>query len=356
MPFEMEMETTKRTVQFSPHKRNLFLHILTQCNLSCRHCYINKEQHGTEVLNEDTIGRWLELFCHPDLEGLGVAGEYVGAGPEETNVVFLGGEPTLNPALAQGIKRARALGYKSITVDTNGYLFHDILDKVSPEDVDYFSFSLDGSRPEINDPIRGEGVFDVCTAGLKRTLERGFGVSLIFTVSRMNAHDLENMPDLLEKLGVKRFFIQVIGIRGKPAKGHGKSLQLSRSEWEEVVPRVAQEGAKRGIHVTYPRVFLQPAEEFVCAGIVADNYFVFPNGRVYRCPLCEDYPIHSLEIRGGAMKPRPPIRECDLFPLRIPEGCVLNKILHPGNITYDAQGNPMEKIACCMLKEEVLPF
>jgi MoaA/NifB/PqqE/SkfB family radical SAM enzyme len=258
--------------------------------------------------------------------------------------------------LPHGIKEARRLGYASITVDTNGYLFNDILGRVSPEDLDYFSFSLDGSNPGVNDFIRGEGVFDICTSGIRRALEKGFGVSVIFTASRMNIHDLVNMPSLLKDLGVKRFFIQVIGIRGKPATRKGEtSLQLSREEWEAVVPEVAGKTAEKGMHVTYPKVFLKPDETFSCAGLVADNYFVFPNGRVYTCPLCEDYPIHSMEILDCVLKERPPIRECDLFSLQIPEGCVLNKILHPGNISYDSYGRPVSRIACCMLKEEVLP-
>ena len=56
------------------------------------------------------------------------------------NVIFLGGEPTLHPDLPQAIKIARKLGYGSVTVDTNGYLFNDVLDKVAPEEVDYFQF------------------------------------------------------------------------------------------------------------------------------------------------------------------------------------------------------------------------
>ncbi len=271
------------------------------------------------------------------------------------NIVFLGGEPTMNPALPGAIKTARRLGYASVTVDTNGYLFHDILDKVTPGDVDYFSFSLDGSTPEVNDVIRGKGSFEVCTRGLARAGRLGFSVSVIFTASRMNIEDLENMPDLLERFGVKRFFIQVIGIRGNPARQGEGRLQLERDEWESIVPDVAAKAARKGMHCTYPRVFLPLEEEFACAGLVADNLFVFPNGRVYTCPLCEDYPIHAYEIQGDILKERPLITERDLYGLRIPEGCVMNRVLHPGNIPYDEQGNPMSRIACCMLKEEVLP-
>jgi MoaA/NifB/PqqE/SkfB family radical SAM enzyme len=355
------MRIERRTVQFKPSTRNLFLHVLTQCNLQCRHCYINPGQHGTRILDRDTLARWLGLFALPvggqetgwDRHGADFPGGQ--AGVRETNVVFLGGEPTLNPALPAAIREARRLGYGSVTVDTNGFLFHEVLEKVSPGEVEYFSFSLDGSCPEVNDPIRGKGVFETCTAGIRRAAGKGFGVSLIFTASRMNIRDLKNMPSLLAGLGIRRFFIQVIGIRGKPAARGEGSLQLSREEWEPVVPEVAKTAAAMGIHVTYPKVFLGPDEEFACAGLVAENYFVFPNGRVYRCPLCEDYPIHSMEILDGVLRARPPIRESDLYALSIPEGCVLNRILHPGNISYDAAGRPRTRIACCMLKEEALP-
>lgn len=349
------MALTRRTVEFKPHTRNIFLHILTKCNLTCRHCYINPKEHGSGVLNADTIVDWLGLLAHEVHMPHHPPGFY--NSPENTNLIFLGGEPTLNPALPLAIKEARRLGYGSVTVDTNGFLFHDILDKITPEELNYLSFSLDGSSPEINDSIRGQGVFEVCVAGIKRAISRGFCVSVIFTASRMNLHDLGNMPGLLAGLGVKRFFIQVIGIRGRSSETQTavSSLQLNRDEWEPVVSRTAMASAKLGIHVTYPKVFLGPHEQFVCAGLVARNYFVFPNGRVYRCPLCEDYPMHSLEIKNGRLIERPPITERELFQLTIPEGCVFNRILHPGNIRYDEIGRPDFRIACCMLKEEVLP-
>jgi hypothetical protein len=44
-----------------------------------------------------------------------------------------------------------------------------------------------------------------------------------------------------------------------------------------------------------------------------------------------------------------------LFELNIPEGCVMNKLIQPGNISYTVAGVPDYKIGCCLLKEEVLP-
>ena len=327
-----------RTVAFQKNARNVFFHILTLCNLKCRHCYINPKQHGLEMLPTKTIKRWLKELVHEK---------------NETNLIFIGGEPTLHPDLHALIKIARKMGYGSITVDTNGFFFNKILARVTPGEVDYFSVGLDGSRREVNDFIRGRGSYTKSVTGIQEALGKGFKVSIIYTVSRWNLRDLKNMPSFLKGIGIDRFFIQVIGIRGRSAKDQEERLQLTRKEWAAVVPRVAQRAARLGIHVTYPKVFLENTEPFECAGLVAENYFVFPNGRVYQCPLCEDFPLHSHVFAGDRLTLRPPVTEKHLFGLSIPEGCVMNKLIQPGNLTYDRQGKPKYKIACCLLKEEI---
>lgn len=330
----------KRTVSFSRSRSNVFFHILTACNLKCRHCYVDPVRHGDRTLDARTISRWLHLF---------ITGRR-----QRPNLVLLGGEPTLHPDLDTVIRKARSLGYASITVDTNGYLFHDILDRLGPEDVDYFSFSLDGATAAVNDAIRGTGSYRRCIAGIRQAVKKGFATSVIYTVSSLNRHELQDMAPLLEDLEVNRFFIQVIGLRGASARDEQSGrLQMSRRQWLETVPPTAVNIAGRGITVSYPKVFLENGEIFECAGQVADNYFIFPNGRVYRCPLCEDYPLHSLMIESGSLTERPPINEKDLFALNIPEGCVMNRLVQPGNLAYHRDGRPAYRIACCLLKEEI---
>lgn len=333
------MKRQPQTVGFKAGERNVFLHILTACNLSCRHCYINPEQHGTNMLDRQQLESWIKLFADDT---------------KMTNIIFLGGEPTMHPDLVYGIEVANRLGY-TITVDTNGYLFHDFLDRVSPDLVDYLSFSLDGPEPQINDPIRGAGVFDVCTANLKKAVERGFNASLIYTVSSRNIDHLPGMVPLLFDLGVKKFFIQVIGLRGKSAqvRADDEVIQVDPDRWLEVVPEVASRVAERGIEVIYPKVFLDEGEQFECGGNVAENFFVFPNGRVYQCPLCEDYPVHSYEIINDKLIKRLGLTEKRFFGLDIAEGCVMNKLLQPETITYTKDGRVRHRISCCLIKQRL---
>lgn len=328
----------KKTVAFSKNAANVFFHILTNCNLRCRHCYINKKQHGENTLPLKTIESWLQVMASKN---------------KASNVIFLGGEPTLHPDLPMAVKKAKSLGYSSITIDTNGYLFHDILSKIDTDAVDYFSFSLDGATSKTNDQIRGKGSYAKCVEGIKKAVLAGFTTSLIYTVSTKNLHELGRIAPLLEDLKVDRFFIQVIGIRGKSVESREEKLQVSQTNWLKIIPDIAEKIARRGITVTYPKVFLSLDEPFECAGRVADNYFVFPNGRVYRCPLCEDYPLHSMAFQGHMLVNTPKINENDLFALNIPEGCVMNKLIQPDNLIYHPDGTPQYKVACCMLKEEI---
>ena len=330
-----------KTVAFSKNSSNIFFHILTKCNLKCRHCYINPGQHGKNTLPLSVITAWLEAFAR---------------GSDLKNLIFLGGEPTLHPDLPAAVKYAHNLGFGSITIDTNGYLFHDILSKVKPDEVDFFSFSLDGASRETNDRIRGAGSFDTCIAGIRKASSMGFATSLIFTASSTNIQEVDRLPPLLKDLGIDRFFFQIIGLRGRSAKGNqnqGQKIQVTKPQWLNTIPRVARKIAEFGITVTYPKVFLGPAENFECAGLVADNYFVFPNGRVYRCPLCEDFALHSLIFKNNRLVPAEKLNESDLFQLNIAEGCVMNKLIQPDNLSYDGNGQPEYKIACCLLKEEI---
>lgn len=330
----------KNTVSFSKNSTNVFFHILTNCNLKCRHCYINKKEHGRSSLSISTINKWLKYFA-------GIT--------KEANVIFLGGEPTLHKDLPNAIKTANNLNYKSITVDTNGYLFNDFFSHVHPSDISFMSFSLDGATRETNDLIRGEGCYDTCIRGIRASVEKGYNTSLIYTVSRMNIHELEMMIPFIKELGINRFFIQVIGIRGNSRESTIDNLQITRNEWDDLIPKVAEKISKNGIPVIFPKVFLDQDETFECAGLVANNYFIFPNGRVYRCPLCEDFPLHSLEFKNNRLMPTSKINETDLFNLTIPEGCVMNKLIQPDNLTFKDEHTPEYKIACCLLKETMTP-
>jgi hypothetical protein len=63
--------------------------------------------------------------------------------------------------------------------------------------------------------------------------------------------------------------------------------------------------------------------------------------------------MHSMVFKEGQLVATAKLNEHDFFQLNIPEGCVMNKLIQPHNLSYKNDGTPKYKIACCLLKEEV---
>ncbi len=98
------------------------------CNFRCPFCY-----NAELVRNEDPEQISLEeIFAHLKkrqgvLEG----------------VVLCGGEPLLQPDLADFVKQVRDLGYK-IKLDTNGYFFERLTGLIQSELLDYVALDIKG--------------------------------------------------------------------------------------------------------------------------------------------------------------------------------------------------------------------
>jgi pyruvate-formate lyase-activating enzyme len=246
----------RKTVSFTRRSANIFFHLLTRCNLRCRHCYINPDQHGRTTLS------------YGDHRPLADALRPIGIRPPM--LFFWGVSPLCTRTCPLPSNSSRELGYGSVTVDTNGYLFHDILDRVTPEEVDFFSFSLDGPEPVgQRSPCGVRAVSSSARTGHRqRPKRRGFAVSLIYTVSRANIDHLHRMPPLLEAAGRGPLFYPGHRHPGKVgrstiAQRRDALAQVDRDTWLAVIPQVAEEAARRGItdHLSQS-IFGTPDETF----------------------------------------------------------------------------------------------
>jgi pyruvate-formate lyase-activating enzyme len=145
------------------HLDNLWIQVSgTHCNIECRHCFNNSGPHAT-------------TFGHMTLEAVNQAIAATRARAVR-DIYFTGGEPFLNAQLLDMI--ACALTVAPTTVLTNGMLITDrIADRLA--DVALAAryslevrVSLDGYTEEMNDAIRGRGVFRLALAGAVRLARR----------------------------------------------------------------------------------------------------------------------------------------------------------------------------------------
>jgi AdoMet-dependent heme synthase len=146
------------------HLDNLWFQVSgTLCNIACTHCFNNS---GPNVRTFEFLS--LEKV-REEIESAGRAGV--------KEIFFTGGEPFLHPELSEML--SFALKHAPTTVLTNGMLINGrIADRLAEiEQSARYSLeirvSLDGYTEEMNDAIRGKGVFHSALAVVARLSQRG---------------------------------------------------------------------------------------------------------------------------------------------------------------------------------------
>jgi len=175
----------------------------TLCNLKCAHCFIacGPANHAHEMMSRAQVRLFLQ-----EAESLGVNDFY-----------FTGGEPFLNRELIGILEDALAVG--PATVLTNGTRITGARARelAARDEGSRYSLevrvSLDGTTPEGNDPIRGEGSFEETLAGVERLA--AVGLNPILTVARTwdDAEDdatRERFHELLRARGIARPRVKVL--------------------------------------------------------------------------------------------------------------------------------------------------
>lgn len=179
-------------MSLTPTPRSIDIDLTTRCNLRCTYCY-----HFTSAGDVDKdlpTEEWLRFFA--ELGRLKVM-----------NLTLAGGEPFIRPDLSellQGIVDNR-MRYSLLT---NGTLIDDDIAAfiAASRRCDYIQFSIDGSRQEIHDQVRGDGAFQRMLKGLEITRKHGIPITVRVTINRFNVNELDNIARfLLDELKLDGF-------------------------------------------------------------------------------------------------------------------------------------------------------
>ncbi len=174
--------------------------LIRRCNLTCAHCYALSADHEYEgELRTDevfTVMDDLKAFRVPVL-------------------ILSGGEPLLRPDLFEIAARAKAQGFY-VGLSTNGTLIDEAMaDRIAATGFDYVGISLDGLR-ETHDRFRRlAGAFDASLAALRHLRRREVRLGLRYTMTAMNAHDLDPLLQLMRDEGVDKFYFSHLNYAGR---------------------------------------------------------------------------------------------------------------------------------------------
>ncbi|MGA2538822.1 MAG: TIGR04053 family radical SAM/SPASM domain-containing protein [Terracidiphilus sp.] len=195
--------------------------VTQSCDLACKHCRAAAQP-----------------IAHPD-ELTNAEGKHLIDQIAEMGVpifVFTGGDPMKRKDVFELIEYAAGKGVQvALTPSATPLLTREAIFKLKQAGLVRLGISLDGSCAEIHDTFRGlPGAWARTIQAVEWANEAGIPIQVHTTISRHNAHDLDNLCALFEKLAIVMwnvFFLVPVG------RGQAADL-LSGEEFEQVFGKI----------------------------------------------------------------------------------------------------------------------
>jgi radical SAM protein with 4Fe4S-binding SPASM domain len=171
--------------------------LTSRCNLMCKHCYSNSKPTHNKVL------KWKKIS--PKIKEL-----------DPIQIQLGGGEPLLHPEILSILKELSD-DNRMIILNTNGTLLQKHLKDLRKFKHLFMAVSLDGTK-EIHDKIRGKGTFNKTVENIKAALKEGMNVYVRMTLSKTNAHCIEEFVKEMESIGIEKIEFDPLKLFGRATK------------------------------------------------------------------------------------------------------------------------------------------
>ncbi len=250
----------------------LWIHTNNSCNLTCSHCLVSSSPNEDKGLSTESIKKVID-----EAAVLGT-----------TRFYFTGGEPFIRKDIFELIDYVCNHKKTELIILTNGTLLkREIIEKLQAFDKELLKIqiSLDGSRPEINDPLRGKGSFDLIVEGIKNIISAGYSPTVTTVVANSNIDDIPETTKLLALLGVKTHHLLWAHKRGR-ITDNGNSSIPPINKVIEVTRKVKEVARESGIsvdnHDSYKfRANSNRGTRYDLGNACYDSMCVYSNGDVY---------------------------------------------------------------------------
>jgi MoaA/NifB/PqqE/SkfB family radical SAM enzyme len=164
-------------------EKELSIEVTSYCNLECKHCFARGGIAGRSSLSVDLVKE--------------IAAEGYSMGYRRLHIT--GGEPLLWEGLFAALDYGFAMGYETITMNTNGTcLTEAISNRLGAYDGLLISVSLEGSEA-LHDRLRGKGSYRKAVQGIKKALDAGVGLFIFTTACKSLLPELPHYADDLYK-------------------------------------------------------------------------------------------------------------------------------------------------------------
>ncbi len=206
-PLGQESPLAPGAIQPGGEPKAIDLSIGEMCNNNCRFC-INPTES------------WAPLAAEPDLRR--VIGQCADAGYERLS--FLGGEPTLHPALPGLVEHALSRGFSEVMLITNGRALADpaYARRLFDAGIRRALFMLLSHKSTVHDAItRKPGSLREALRGVLRAREAGITVGANIPVTRSNVDHLAETAGALTRFGITEFAFLYLSAYGNVLSNPG---------------------------------------------------------------------------------------------------------------------------------------
>lgn len=241
-----------------PSLRTVLIHITLVCNLSCRHCYLEK---GPLLhIEPDLFQSIVQQF--DILQGV--------------KVLISGGEPLLHPKLFEMLESIKSYKLRKILL-SNGVLIDAKKAARLKDLIHEVQISVDGIKSH-NIFRNNPSAFDKAIQSINYLKNAGLDVSVATMIHSENLEELEELESILKDLDVKSWALDVPSRTGSFLEN--PDLNPALEEAGAALRRYGWGAPLEDTHNTYA------CGAHLCA--------VMPNGDVSKCGFFADKPVGNL--------------------------------------------------------------
>ncbi len=275
--------------------KTLTLSVTGACNLKCLHCWVEAgPASSSSHVPIDTLLRTVEEFAL--LGGTGIR--------------FTGGELLCHPGWLDLVRLARTLRFGEISLQTNGMLLSDRHAAVLAEH-DFpglnVQISLDGASAQTHDLVRGGGAFDAALAGIGCLVRAGLGprLSVFFTEMRHNLHEIPDLLELCERLGVASVATGCLVHCGRAVED-SPVAPADLDQYRCLLDRFQSDPRFRALYARFgtvaPLEWLTAESHCPTGCTFVENPYLTPGGILYPCLMChaDAYAVSAVHQKGLA--------------------------------------------------------
>lgn len=221
--------------------------VTSQCNLACKHCF-NWDRYNEKKTLYGFKEEMNTQECISALQKIKSGGI--------NHIHLLGGEPLLKRDIIKIISIAKSMGMM-VTINTNGTLLNkQISQKLLKLNVENITISIDGATEEMNDEIRGKGVFKRLIynisqlVNLKKIYSSKTIIGLAFTMNRKNLQDMCKFVELARFLEVDSIIFADFYLSGRAMKNPEEWI-YSRENCIDVLEKLCEKIKKENLYKNF---------------------------------------------------------------------------------------------------------